>query len=182
MSERDLIPEYAGMPRLWTLRSCLERTSFFSDPASSRYHCSYAGGLAEHSLNVERNLVKLTRKMDLVWSVPESPYIIALAHDVCKIGAYLPDGSGGYKKNPDRPKGHGDMSVETVKQWIYLTEEEEECIRWHMGAFVEDDIIEDGKEQVHKEWTLYDDAVIRFPNVLWTHTADMMATLIDEVR
>ena len=39
------------------------------------------------------------------------------------------------------------------------------CIRYHMGAFID-------KEQ----WNDYTRAVEQYPNVLWTHTADMIAS------
>jgi len=182
MAEQDIIAEYRSMSRLWTLRSCLEDTTFYSDPASSRYHCNYYGGLAEHSLNVEVKLLFLTKKMKLIWKDRESPYIIALAHDVCKVGAYLPDGSGGYIKNPNHPTGHGELSVQRVKRYIDLTEEEEACIRWHMGAFVDDGILDFGKEYVHDEWNAFTDAAQKFPNVLWTHAADLLAALNERRR
>ena len=50
---------------------------------------------------------------------------------------------------------------------VPLTEEEMLCIRWHMGAF-------DDKEN----WNSYGRAVTNFPNVLYTHTADMIAARI----
>ena len=37
----------------------LEQSDFFTAPASAKYHCSYEGGLVEHSLNVYDALVKL---------------------------------------------------------------------------------------------------------------------------
>lgn len=45
----------------------LDGIGFFEAPASSRYHGAYAGGLAEHSLNVALNLRDLTSKMKLKW-------------------------------------------------------------------------------------------------------------------
>lgn len=53
---------------------------------------------------------------------------------------------------------------------IDLTEEEKMCIRYHMGAFTE-----------KSEWEFYSRAVRRYPNVLWTHTADMIASQIKGV-
>ena len=50
---------------------------------------------------------------------------------------------------------------------LSLTEEERLCIRWHMGAF-------DKKEN----WDGYDKAVAQYQNVLWTHTADMVASRV----
>ena len=48
-----------------------------------------------------------------------------------------------------------------------LTEEEILCIRWHMGAY-------DDKEN----WNTIGAAIEKYPNVLFTHTADMMAARI----
>ena len=48
-----------------------------------------------------------------------------------------------------------------------LTEEEVACIRYHMGAFTDKEL-----------WNDYTAAVRKYPNVLWTHTADMIASHI----
>ena len=168
--EEILNENFCHLSRYEKLIIKLLETTFFDDPASTKYHGNYHGGLTAHSINVTRNLLELTKKIDLKWQNELSPFIIGLAHDVCKIGAYIADGKGGYTYNPNHPKGHGDLSVKIVKEWIDLTEEEELCIRWHMGAY-------DEKEN----WNLYNEAIHRYPNVLWTHTADMMATHIDEV-
>ena len=149
----------------------LSETTFYIDPASTKYHGSYEGGLRDHSYNVMTNLVTLTDKLGLKWQDHQSPNIIGIAHDVCKIGSYVSDGNGGYKWNPYQPKGHGEISIQRIKEWIDLTEEEELCIRWHMGPYTGE-----------KDWQLYAEAIHKYPNVLWTHTADMMATHIDEVR
>ena len=53
---------------------------------------------------------------------------------------------------------------------LTLTDEEALCIRWHMGAF-------DEKEN----WNAYSNAIHKYPNVLWTHQADMYATHVMEV-
>lgn len=50
------------------------------------------------------------------------------------------------------------------KHFIQLTPEEVACIRYHMGAYEKD------------EWDNLDVAIRRFNNVLWTHTADMVAS------
>lgn len=67
----------------------LETTSFFVDPASARKHCSYEGGLLEHSLNVYFALVDLYYKTKHAsnYSI-DSIAIVSLLHDVCKIGTY----------------------------------------------------------------------------------------------
>jgi len=157
--------------RLHWLMANLEKTTYFVDPASARHHCNYEGGLHEHSQRVAINLHHLTKCLNLQWMDPQSPDIIGFAHDLCKIGAYIPDGNGNYTRNEEQPKGHGDLSVIRVLEWIPLTKEEAACIRWHMGAY-------DDKEN----WNKYNEAIHEFPNVLWTHTADMMATHIDELK
>ena len=63
--------------------------------------------------------------------------------------------------------GHGEKSVIMLQQHMNLTDEEMLCIRWHMGAF-------DDKEH----WNSYGRSVTHFPNVLYTHTADMVAAHI----
>lgn len=67
-------------------------------------------------------------------------------------------------------KGHGDKSVMLPSQYLQLTMEEILCIRYHMGAFVD-----------QKEWNDYTRAIHECPNVLWTHTADMIAAHILEI-
>lgn len=41
------------------------------------------------------------------------------------------------------------------------------CIRYHMGAFTD-----------KSEWNDYTRAVSQYPNVLWTHQADMLVSHI----
>lgn len=150
---------------------------FFTAPASTRFHGSYQGGLFVHSLKVTQVLLELTRDNHLIWNRPESPYIIGMFHDICKIDAYLPnidlsffaDGEPtGYIHNKETAlKGHGDKSVMMLSEYTTLTEEEIMCIRYHMGAFTD-----------KEEWELYTNAIHRYPNVLWTHQADMIASHI----
>lgn len=141
---------------------------FFTAPASTKYHGNYEGGLFDHSLIVMNTLVQLTKDNQLQWSREESPYIVGMLHDLCKVDQYraTPDGEFPYEYS-DKPviKGHGDKSVMIASTLIQLTEEEMLCIRYHMGAFVE-----------KEEWNYYTKAINRFPNVLWTHHADMIAT------
>ncbi len=67
-------------------------SDFFSAPASTRYHGSYAGGLAEHSVNVyeclkaylDRSRAKEIYKMQYS---DETVALVSLLHDVCKIGS-----------------------------------------------------------------------------------------------
>ena len=49
-----------------------------------------------------------------------------------------------------------------------MTDEEIACIRWHMGAYEKDTRL----------WNYYGNAIAEYPNVLYTHTADMIASKI----
>ena len=149
----------------------LTERGFFTAPASTKYHGACEGGLFEHSMNVTRALVELTKNNGLKWERKESPWIIGFFHDLCKIDQYKPLPEGGYEfvKNT-MLKGHGDKSVMLLSQLTTLTEEEIACIRYHMGAFCE-----------KEEWNDYTGAIHKWPNVLWTHMADMIAAHVMEV-
>ena len=69
------------------LLTWLESTDFFTAPASTRYHGCYEGGLVMHSLNVFAQLKKLCKWYDCD-ATDESIAIVALFHDVCKVGCY----------------------------------------------------------------------------------------------
>lgn len=154
---------------------------FFAVPASTKYHGNYEGGLIEHSVAVTKFLVQLTKDNHLTWKNPRSPYVVGMFHDLCKIDQYRHPKSGGlctnheiypvyneqaWEYNPNTLlKGHGEKSVMLLSQFYRLTEEEICCIRYHMGAFT-----------TKEEWNDYTGAIHAYPNVLWTHHADMLAS------
>ena len=144
---------------------------FFDAPASTKYHGAYAGGLCDHSLDVGRNLVLLTEKLDLAWTRKRSPYLVGVGHDLCKCDQYIRQTDGSFHYADNLPlTGHGDKSVMLLQQLIDLTEEEMLCIRWHMGGY--DD---------SKHWNHIGAAIEKYQTVLWTHTADMMASRVHGV-
>ena len=126
------------------------KSDFFTAPASARYHSAYAGGLCEHSLNVYHCLVDYLQRervqelYGLEYS-PESVAIVALLHDVCKVGCYKPgtrnvkDEHGNWQTVPTYtfddplPYGHGEKSVYIVNGFLRRTREVAMAIRWHMG-------------------------------------------------
>lgn len=151
---------------------------FFTAPASTKYHGNHEGGLLEHSYMVTKFLLTLTQDNHLTWKNSRSPFIVGMFHDLCKIDQYrhpasrlIVDGvsvmdSFKWEYNPDTLlKGHGDKSVMLLSQFYTLTDEEIMCIRYHMGAFTD-----------KSEWNDYTRAVRNYPNVLWTHQADMLAS------
>ena len=166
----------------------LVNRGFFKVPASTKYHGAHEGGLYQHSASVMKFLVQLTKDNDLHWQNERSPYIVGMFHDLCKIDQYIPKWGVkeelevtplnepnhmrftntivGYDYNPDTLlKGHGEKSVMLLSQFYRLTEEEICCIRYHMGAFTPTE-----------EWNDYTGAIHAYPNVLWTHHADMLAS------
>lgn len=71
----------------------LKKSSFFEDPASSRYHLCVPGGLCEHSIHVYKRLkllcdVEAANDPDFVRPSDETIAICGLLHDLCKIGCY----------------------------------------------------------------------------------------------
>ena len=164
----------------------LMNDGFFTAPASTKFHGAYEGGLYDHSRQVFLRLQDLTENLGLKWQRPESPFIVGMFHDLCKCDQYkiksdlqeiidkYPDMAGEvtpeYEHNNNTLlKGHGAKSVMILSQFITLTEEEMLCIRYHMGAYEKD------------EWAEFDLAIRKYPNVLMTHTADMLASKVDNL-
>lgn len=128
----------------------LKNSDFFTAPASARFHSSYEGGLCEHSLNVYDCLVSYLRSerteqlMGIKYS-DESIAIVALLHDLCKIGVYkkgfrnVKDEKGTWQRvdtfeyDDQLPYGHGEKSVYIISGYMRLTREEAFAIRYHMG-------------------------------------------------
>jgi len=129
----------------------LNSGDFFNAPASTRFHGSYDGGLAFHSVNVfhcltdylERGRVRDVYGMEYS---EESVAIAALLHDVCKIDVYKKstrnvknEATGVWEKVPcynfedNLPYGHGEKSVYMISGFMRLTREEAMAIRWHTG-------------------------------------------------
>lgn len=155
------------------LSNFLDELGYFTAPASISHHSNYIGGLYDHSKQVALELRNLTDKLGLRWDHSQSPFTIGMLHDLCKCDDYVLDDNGVwiYNKNKLLP-GHGDKSVMLAQQVMSpiqggITDEEMYCIRWHMGAF-------DDKAC----WSCYTAAVKAYPNVLYTHTADMIASQI----
>ena len=134
----------------------LEESGFFEAPASTKFHLSHKGGLAEHSLNVYEAAMFLReqvilRKPELEAQLPaDSVAICALLHDTCKTDIYKEGilsrkNSDGYWEKyvgyqvdygAGLPLGHGEKSVIMLLSWgLDLTPEEMLSIRWHMTAW-----------------------------------------------
>lgn len=166
------------------LMEWLESTDFFTAPSSSRYHGAFEGGLAMHSLNVYHRLKDLNEfyDMDGAGCSRESEAIVALFHDLCKVGCYKVssrnvknDKTGQWEKVPfykfeeDFPfGGHGSKSVYLVQYFMRLEPDEAAAINCHMGPWDRHDYGKPGEVFEHNRlaWLL--------------HVADEAATYIDK--
>ena len=159
----DLFKSLMPAPYNTGLLQQLQNDGFFTAPASASHHGNYEGGLFDHSFAVASKLVYYTRNLDLYWKRLASPCIVGMLHDYCKTKLYTKqeDGTFIHTGNAILP-GHGDASVILIQQFLDLTPEEIYCIRWHMGPF-----------EGEKYWKGYSAACCAYPNVLYTHTADM---------
>lgn len=125
----------------------MESRGFFNAPCSGGNHLCKKGGLAEHSLNVYNQAVKLMKAYDI--RDMSSVIISTLLHDYGKVGDYdksyyienvLKSGKASdskpYKRNPDLlEKSHPIKSIVMINRWIDLTEEEEFAILHHDGLY-----------------------------------------------
>lgn len=165
--------------------SWLNKTDFFTAPASTKFHSAYEGGLCEHSLHVYKRLKNLVEnEYGNDWSKiisAESIAIIGLLHDVCKVNFYKTDVKNVkvdgvweqkqiYTIDDTLPYGHGEKSVYMINGFMRLTREEAFCINWHMGGF---------DPRAQNGYTLQN-AFYMYPIAVLTHIADMQASYLDE--
>jgi hypothetical protein len=154
----------------------LKSTDFMTAPGSTRFHDCYAGGLAEHSVRVCNELVRLLKAYPEVKVSAETAAIVTLLHDVCKANCYKTELRN--KKNEHGQwiqvpvytfqedfsfGGHGSKSVYLIQKFVKLTDEEAVAINCHMG-------VENGNWAVN-------DAFRAYPLAFLVHTADMASTI-----
>ena len=158
----------------------LEKSDFFTAPASTRYHGSFEGGLVEHSVNVYHCLKDyLSReRAKTVYNMNYSEETIAVAallHDICKTNFYSvstrnkkEDGKWVevpfYTIDDKMPYGHGEKSVFMIQFFMRLEMDEAFAIRFHMGF--------SGPEDVN----LISRAFEMYPLAYALHVADCEAT------
>lgn len=164
-----------------------EQSDFFTAPCSTRFHGSYAGGLAQHSINVYnclRDYLSRQRTKDVYGMNynEESVALVSLLHDVCKMNFYSVDYRNAkneqgvwekvpyYTVNDQLPYGHGEKSVYIVSGFMRLTREEAFAIRYHMGfSGIED------RNSIGKAFEM-------FPLAFALSVADMEATYFLESK
>lgn len=155
----------------------LKEMGFYEKPASKAHHMTGYGGLAEHSANVTRRLLELTKILGVKWPRKESPYLVGMLHDIVKCRCYRLKGEVEGKPEweyiqPVYP-GHGACSAAIAAEiGIELMREEIVAITYHMGMYGV------GKEYTDKEF----DNALRWhgQQVIATCSADWWAARVDE--
>lgn len=165
----------------------IEKSDFYTAPASTRFHGAEEGGLLEHSINVYDLLMRKKYAEGSVWQekladIPdESIAITGLLHDICKTYYYSVETRnkkiGGewvqvpfYTVDDRIPYGHGEKSVMMIEEYIRLRPYERYAIRWHMGPY-----------SGEKDWGTLAAAMEKYPLVIALFEADMEATHLLEV-
>lgn len=142
--------------------------NFYEAPASTKFHGSFQGGLALHSLTVYYSALKLAPSFEI--KLEDIDANACIFHDLVKVNSYIPLKIGsGYTYNKDIITiPHGSESLRRMHRYnIPLsTEAWEIAVAYHMGAFESDNM------------SRYGDACEKYKEVLLLHTADMMATKI----
>lgn len=157
----------------------LEKTDFFTAPASTKFHESYKGGLCEHSVNVYNELKRLLKAYPEIKCSDETAAIVSLLHDVCKIGCYKTEmrntkENGAWVQVPFYVfkenfcyGGHGSKSVYVIERFIRLNQEEAVTVNCHMGAW----------DRTPNDYSL-GGAYEQYPLAWLLHVADEAATFI----
>lgn len=157
----------------------IQKTDFFTAPASTKYHCACENGLVMHSVSVFNTLVEKHYDEDI--DSMESFAICALLHDLCKAQFYKTstrnvknDETGQWEKVPyysiedTFPYGHGEKSVFLIERFMRLKLDEAMAIRWHMGGF--DDT----------NGYYISNAYDKYPLAVKLHLADLESTYLRE--
>lgn len=154
----------------------LEKSDFFTAPASTRFHSNFEGGLAEHSYLVYQLLDMKNVTFNLGLS-KETIIITSLLHDICKVNFYEKqikwrkdknnkwESYETYGYNDTFPVGHGEKSVIVLQRFIELTDIEVYLIRFHMGAFLDGENLK-----------AYYQATEIEPRIVAMHTSDYEAS------
>ena len=160
----------------------LQKTDFFTAPASSKFHCACLGGLVQHSVSVYHTMRE--KHFEEGKDSEESFAICALLHDVCKAQFYKEsfrnvknETTGAWEKksfyqvDDSFPYGHGENSVFLIERFLRLKTSEAMAIRWHMGGF--DDAARGGSFAISQAYE-------RYPLAVKLHLADLESTYLRE--
>ena len=163
-------------------------SDFYYAPASSRFHGAHQGGLLEHSLQVNKDMMVIYDAFRERGKLKDgqinlhSIIIASLLHDICKANFYKQDvrnvkNNGVWEQvpvytiNDTLPLGHGEKSVMILQQYIELTTDEIYAIRWHMAGF-------DDAAKSYAGGLQLSAALDRCPLLVMLHMADLAAVYL----
>ena len=190
----EIFNDHIKRPGADALLAWLEKSDFFTAPASTRFHLSEPGGLVKHSIHVYERLREmfsneLERNTDgpviLSDEDEEKIAVCGLLHDICKVNFYgvemrnRKNEQGQWEKYPfyvindQLPYGHGEKSVYLIERFMRLRTEEAMAVRWHMGGF--DDSVRGGSFSLAH-------AFEKYPLAVKLHLSDLEATYLHENR
>ena len=174
-------------------------------PASTTHHLAYAGGLAEHSVNVACALLELVHARGSLGVPDAACIVIGLCHDLCKCDSYrkASDSTWSWVPHTDpnwgcaNPEGgweHGALSARRTEELLRITDFDTalgpeltrrvlSAVTYHMGLYDHSvlgcrDVFElDGLTTYRSAFL---EACDDDPLVTLTHIADMVATHVME--
>jgi len=132
------------------LMDWLEKSDFYTAPASTRYHGNYSGGLLQHSLNVFDELKRILQAYPEIVATDETVSIVSLFHDLCKVNFYATE-----KRNRKTEDGKWEKYVFIVQNFIKITPEEAAAINCHMGCWDGNKDVGNAYEQFGLAWALH---------------------------
>lgn len=141
-----------GRKGIENLLEYMDKSGFYTAPASTRYHGAEEGALAVHSLNVLYAALDIANALNplVTEEMKDSITICALLHDLGKVGQFgqplyveniLKKGRSEaqpYKTNPDLlTLDHEIVSVIEIQKYISLTPDEQFAIALHNGLYTD---------------------------------------------
>lgn len=177
----SLYREHIARPGGEELLEWLQKTDFFTAPASTRFHLACDEGLVTHSVNVFCYMRDHFFEPEA--DSMESFALCGLLHDLCKANFYkrsqrnVKNEKGQWEQQPyfsiedQFPYGHGEKSVYLIERFVRLKPAEAMAVRWHMGGF--DDTARSGGYSISN-------AFERYPLAVKLHLADVAATYLVE--
>lgn len=155
----------------------IKYSTFFNEPASTKFHGAYKGGLVDHSLAVYLAAIRTSNYYGI--NPSDVNPIACLFHDICKVGRYKlvkdnksDDGFKYIYNNDYNGIEHGAeslrhlLNIEGVGELI--PEPWQIAIAYHMGVF----------GVSNTEMQNFSTMSERYPEVLLLHHSDMIATKI----
>ncbi len=108
------------------LLSFIQKSDFYTAPASTRFHLSCEGGLLKHSLHVYECLI--AKRNSPIWSnilsnvSDETLVIVSLLHDLCKTYFYVKDFRNQKTYEPEKVSAASPREVKHDAKGDYIWE------------------------------------------------------------